>query len=872
MPLSASTRLRFALWALVLFSPVEASFLTGYFWQMLHAHVGILFTLAACLAAAVGGLLPALVAAILNIAALNVFSFLRGSMSHSSDVSWSLGMAVAALSIGYARERLSAAELLAGRLSTDLGRLRNELASQRSDVRRFHDLSVRLSSSLEPGLLLSDLLVAIAGLHDTDLAMLLFLDDSSESLQVKTYTGFTREQIELFGELPVAFFSLQHRVLVEDVERPGADFPFLRAASQVGFRAVFSTPILNSKGEPRGVVATFFRNPGSPSDRQSKLVELYVRQAANALENARLYRDSLDTLAAEQHRTTVLHSLAEASLLINSLLSLDELLQIITDQARKIVGTERAFTTIVPKGNWTQSITSASVPEGQPAMPLPIEGSELFSLVCSLKKTVRLAINEGHSYPWNSLAQKSETVRQGWLAAPLRTRDGRNLGLIQLCRKIDGDFSEDDESILAQLAHMASVAIDNVRLYDEAQDQIAATRRVQEALSRSQESMQMAQRCAGIGIWEWDLQNGTVEWSEESRRLHGVEAGQFDGQYQSWIETIHSEDRHLVHRSMNRAMVQKGDYQVQYRVVSSDKSIHWLESRGQAIMVGDAPVRIIGVAIDITARKQHEEMLRSSERAAATGRLAASISHEINNPLASVTNALYILRNRPEISEQTRHYVVTAEAELARVAHITKQTVALYHEAPSPVPVSVVDLLNEMLMVFSGRIKEKEIMVFTKYGDIEEINGIPAELRQLFSNLFLNAIESLPAGGRIAIRVSQDASLRGKGFQVTFADNGPGIPVHHLPKIFEPFFTTKDLKGAGLGLWVSQGIVQKHGGTIRVRTSSNVNRHGTCFLVYLPCRFLKDREPRDLNPEFPSRPGAPLPVNTRDVVGASTTA
>src|SRR5215475_5885325 len=119
-----------------------------------------------------------------------------------------------------------------------------------------------------------------------------------------------------------------------------------------------------------------------------------------------------------------------------------------------------------------------------------------------------------------SVRHPSPAARDGWLAAPLLTRDGRNLGLIQLSQKINGEFTEDDEAILVHLTHMASVAIDNVRLYREAQEQIAETRRTQEMLERSKESMQLAQQYVGIGIWEWDLQTGALAWSDEICRLH----------------------------------------------------------------------------------------------------------------------------------------------------------------------------------------------------------------------------------------------------------------------------------------------------------------------------------------------------------------
>lgn len=854
MDSSPSVRLRIAQWILILLLPLVAWQVTNTTWSVLHLPFGVFFTVAVVISAAVGGLKPALIATILNIAVLNAFSYLHpGISSNRSNLLWSLLLGSVALLFGYARQKWSAAEMLAGHLSSDLARLRDELDAQRSDLKRFHELSVSLSSSLELQRLLQDVLAAIAALQKTDLAMLLLLPQSSgKNLRVETYAGFTPEQIGLFGDLPISFFSTQRRVLIEDIEMPGTYFPFMDAATQVGFRAVFSTPIINSHGEALGVVVTFFRKPHTFADRQSRLVELYARQAANALDNARLYHHSLETLAAERQRSAVLRSLAEASLQINSALALDSLLRIITDQARKIIAARQAFTTLLRDEDRSQSITCTSVEEGQEALPFPPERSEMFALACSLNKPVRITSGTQGSHAWRTMMKSSDAARDGWLAAPLLTRDGRNLGLIQLSQKITGEFTEDDEAILIHLAHMASVAIDNVRLYREAQEQIAERKRAQEALQRSKESMQVAQRCVGIGIWEWDLQSGKLVWSDEICRMHGIEPANFDGRYESWMESIHREDSWRVHASITDALAKHSEYEAQYRVEFADKSLHWLEARGQTIVIGNTPVRMLGVAIDVTSRKMVEEALRRSEKLAATGQLAASIAHEINNPLAAVTNVLYILRTHPEMSNKMLELVRTGERELERVIHITRQTLAFYREVSLPVMTSVPGLIDEVLGLYSRKIEEKNVNVQRQLHAVEEIRAFPGELRQVISNLVLNALEAVSASGRIVIRVRRSAAPEvNPGIRITVADDGPGIAMEHLPRIFEPFFTTKDSKGTGLGLWVSHGIVHKHQGSIRVRTKVEGIRHGTCFVVFLPYTRAESKESElpDISPE-----------------------
>jgi PAS domain S-box-containing protein len=832
----STTRLRVISWVITFLLPVAAWSAARYSLSFFHPGVGVFFIAAACISAVIGGLPAAVTGALLNTAALVGFSYLyEPEISTTSNELWAALLIAVTLVVGLARQKWSAAEMVAGRLSTDLARLRDELESQRSDLKRFHDLSVRLSSNLELQRLLNDVLTSIAALQKTDLGMLLLLPErSSKTLQVATFAGFTAEQIKSFGDLPASFFSPDRRVLIEDIERSGTYFPFVDAAAQVGFRSVFSTPIVNAHGDALGVVVTFFRKPHSPSDRQSKLVELYALQAANALDNARLYHDSLQTLAAEQQRTAVLRSLAEASVQINSVSALDSLLQVITDQARNIIGARQALTTLLPRGELNRNITCVSVAEGQTALEFTKENSEMFVLACNLNKPVRL--NTGaRTNTWGPVRRVTDATRYGWLAAPLLTRDGRNLGLIQLSQKLSGEFSPDDEAILVQLTHMASVAIDNVRLYREAQEQIAETKRAQEMLERGKESMQLAQQYVGIGIWEWDLQTGELAWSDEIRRLHGIEVEKFDGRYESWMESIVAEDRQQVHQSITNAMASNSEYEVQYRVYMADKTLHWLEARGRIIVIGDMPVRMLGVAMDVTSRKAAEQTLRQSEKIAATGRLAASIAHEINNPLASVMNALYILRTNSKMPESALVYVKTAEEELARVVHITKQTLGFYREISSPVMSSVPQLFEEVLAAYDARIEQGHITVHRDFSDVGPLAAFPSELRQVFSNLVLNAIEAISGPGNIYIRVryGHDGQER-EGIRVIVADDGCGISQENMPQIFEPFFTTKDSKGTGLGLWVSQGIVQKHQGSLRVRSRTDEARHGTCCSLFLP--------------------------------------
>jgi PAS domain S-box-containing protein len=717
---------------------------------------------------------------------------------------------------------------------------RTELSLQRSDMARFQELSMRLSSSLELSSLLKEVLGAVTSLQKTSMGMvLLLLGGNADELYIEAKTGFSDEQAKHFG-YPIAGdtapFDCRTQIILEDVYASPMSPNFRRAAEALGFRSLFSIPLFTRDGEPLGVVATFFPTIHRPSDREIRMVELFGRQAANAIENARLYQRVQQNVRLEQRRTALLAALADASLQINSAMTLDHLLQSITDQAREIIGAHQSLTTFVPTGDWARSINCVSV-----SPDYANNARARASAVAAQLAAPALAERASQPGAWTP----DLAFLRGWLVAPIVTRDGRNLGFIQVADKMDGEFGDEDRSILVQLAHMAAAAMENVRLYREAQEQITERARAQDALQRSKESLQVAQRAAGIGVWEWDLQDGRMSWSDETCALHAVDS--FDGRYESWLNAIYPDDRETVHRAVARALAAGGDYDVHYRVVGTNGTPRWMEIRGQVFHAAGRPARMVGVAMDITSRKQSEEALRTSEKLAATGRLAATIAHEINNPLGSVTNLLYLLGLHPSLDRAAREYVRTAEGELRRVTHITRQTLAFYREAVHPVPIRVPELINEVLEVYAGKAQTSGIAIETEYDGDAEILGYPGELRQVFSNLLLNSLEATPPQGRVWIRVrravrSSPARTAIRGVRILIADSGQGIAEDNRSRIFEPFFTTKGEKGTGLGLWVTHGIVAKHGGAIRVRSSSDPAHSGTAFSIFLPAEFLRSAE------------------------------
>jgi signal transduction histidine kinase len=227
--------------------------------------------------------------------------------------------------------------------------------------------------------------------------------------------------------------------------------------------------------------------------------------------------------------------------------------------------------------------------------------------------------------------------------------------------------------------------------------------------------------------------------------------------------------------------------------------------------------------------KAQEALLRS-EKLAVTGRLAASIAHEINNPLEAITNLLYLMRAE-EGDERRNRLLTEAEQELARVTEITKQTLRFYRESAQPRATNVAHVVDSVLKLYGSRLRASKVMVKAdSVGDAPVVMSTPGELRQVLANLVGNSVDAMRAGGCLRIRtVARCGRVR-----LTIADTGSGIPADVLPTIFEPFVTTKGETGTGLGLWVTSEILKKNGWRINVRSSRAAGRSGTVFAITMP--------------------------------------
>ncbi|MGH9587119.1 MAG: two-component system sensor histidine kinase NtrB [Acidobacteriaceae bacterium] len=232
---------------------------------------------------------------------------------------------------------------------------------------------------------------------------------------------------------------------------------------------------------------------------------------------------------------------------------------------------------------------------------------------------------------------------------------------------------------------------------------------------------------------------------------------------------------------------------------------------------------------------QVTDVLRENQKLITLGRLAASIAHEINNPLESITNLLYLMEQ--DAKGKNAEYLKLAQRELGRVVQISKQTLTFSRETSMPARVHLSELIEEVLGLHGRRIKDHNLRVVRQYETYEQITVLPGEMRQVMLNLVSNAIEATPTGGRIVIRIRAGRRWSGhgaRGLRLSIGDNGSGITEEVRERLGEPFFTTKGQSGTGLGLWLTESILSRYGGTLQLRSSVSPRRHGTVFSIFLP--------------------------------------
>lgn len=328
--------------------------------------------------------------------------------------------------------------------------------------------------------------------------------------------------------------------------------------------------------------------------------------------------------------------------------------------------------------------------------------------------------------------------------------------------------------------------------------------------------------------------NGTItSWNKGAERLYGYMAAEIVGKP---VSTLAPPDRpDEIPRIMG--MLRRGERVDHFRTERVAKDGRRFPVSLTVSPVYDSSGTIIGasaIARDISLENAAEAAVRRSEKLAVTGRLAATIAHEINNPLEAVTNLIYLAMAELPADGLARQYLEAADTELARVVQIARQTLGFQRDTAVPVPIVLSKVLDQVLTLFERKLQSRKIEVQRRYDVPGEITGIAGEIRQVIVNLISNAFDAMPSGGRLCLHISRSHERQRYGIRLSIGDSGTGISSTARGRLFEPFFTTKEEVGTGLGLWIVRGILQKHHGSIRVRSRNLPPRTGTVFSLFFP--------------------------------------
>jgi PAS domain S-box-containing protein len=419
-----------------------------------------------------------------------------------------------------------------------------------------------------------------------------------------------------------------------------------------------------------------------------------------------------------------------------------------------------------------------------------------------------------------------------YLAVPVTSQTGEVLGGLFYGHEQVNVFGEDSESLVATIAAQAAVAIENARLREQLTQKISDLNRAE---SRHKDAAKCLGEFAAIiessddAIISKDLTGKVTSWNPAATRILGYTSEEMIG---ASILTIIPEELHA-DEPIILARIRAGQRIEHFETTRVCKDGRRIDVSLSVSPVHDESGKIIGAAKilrDISARKALELSLLQAEKIAATGRMAATIAHEINNPLEAIVNLLYLAREQATDHTQAE-YLVAAESEVARVSHIAKQTLGYYRDHAAIHPASLSDIAAEAIRIYEPRCKSAGIRIESHLEPSPDIAIRKGEIMQVLSNLITNAIYAMPSGGTLSIAVRRVAP--DGGVVLSVEDTGTGIPAEQLPHIFDAFYTTRSV-GTGIGLFVAKQFIEGHGGKIEVESRTGSHSHGTRMSILLP--------------------------------------
>jgi PAS domain S-box-containing protein len=569
-------------------------------------------------------------------------------------------------------------------------------------------------------------------------------------------------------------------ICAEHVEREEMLSHRLEAYRREGIRSLMAVPILFQE-QRRGTLVFYFRNPHSFSAGEIQHAKTLARLSSSALAATELYREQS---LAKAHSDFLVEQVQRREQEARTLL--ENLPDVISRFDRNF----RHLYVSPHVERLTGMPAAASLGKTFEELGYPAHLCELWN--GSLRRV--FAEGAAHSVEFSYQGHDGQTRHFVATGVPEITRDG----VVESVMTFSRDITEQRDTV-----HQLKASQTQLRLIIDSVPGLVAYVDTEERLRRVNRTFE-----------EW--------FQRPMKSLLGLSIREITGENYA----------HLAPRVAQALAGQEVQFEATNRYPDATRDV--LITYVPDIDDNGKVCGFVALVIDLTERRKAEDAMRRTEKLAAAGRLAASIAHEINNPLESVTNLIYLLNQDPSLSSVSREYLTLAEQELTRVSQIATQTLRFHRQSSRAVSVRVQELLDAIYALYHSRFDRLGIVLERRYRDGKIITAFEGELRQLFANLIANALDAMPNGGRLVLRTRHVVRADGVGgIQVTVADTGQGIATELRGRIFEPFVTSKGMTGTGLGLWVSKEIVQKHRGSIRVRSRSDGAWRGTVFVVFL---------------------------------------